>query len=199
MWSRGGCGTHDAIGSLGLKLDLALAQDVRAARPVLRQQVCVRAEEGSAGGLAMPAQEQKSDQPSSISSVIVLHPACKRRGKGLSTGARLADILEHDRLGHLTESAHGGQSRISLSRGRGRRVDSALGVGVALSFNWHTKGGRGRKGRRSTCERDEAGENKREGVKYEAGRAPGLRVRQEPSIPREPTHHKITERRSDLS
>jgi hypothetical protein len=33
----------------------------------------------------------------------------------------------------MTESAHGGQSRISLSRGRGRRVDSTL---EALVMVW---------------------------------------------------------------
>jgi len=50
----------------------------------------------------------------------------------------------------MTESAHGGQSRISLSRGRGRRVDSTLEVLVMVwplrSPLTGTKGGRGGKG-----------------------------------------------------
>ena len=61
--------------------------------------------------------KKTTTQPRANPSVIVLHPAREGRGKGLSTVARLADILEHDRLGHLIDSAHGGQSRISLSRG----------------------------------------------------------------------------------
>ena len=40
--------------------------------------------------------------------------------------------MEREAGSLMTESAHGGQSRISLSRGRGRRVDSTLEVLVMV-------------------------------------------------------------------
>ena len=90
----------------------------------------------------MPEQEPKSDQPVQCCPALCAAYSVQVRGGGLSTSARLADILEHDRLGHLTESAHGGQSRISLSRGRGKRVDSTLEALVwpLITFNWHRAG-----------------------------------------------------------
>ena len=50
--------------------------------------------------------------------------------------------MEREAGSLMTESAHGGQSRISLSRGRGRRVDSTLEALVwpLITFNWHRAG-----------------------------------------------------------
>ena len=50
--------------------------------------------------------------------------------------------MEREAGSLMTESAHGGQSRISLSRGRGKRVDSTLEALVwpLITFNWHRAG-----------------------------------------------------------